>query len=98
MAKPAHSFLGVLLVFGLLAVPAQAQTINCDGVLQWTASHVFFPGDRTVHEGSLYEARAVIHTVPPTTWVVNGWGVKIGDCGGVTQDPLAVTLLGAWTA
>ena len=84
MTRLARALMGALSIAVLPAAAVHAQSVNCDGVAQWTASRVFNPGDRTVFEGSLYESRAIIHTVPPTTWVPNGWGVLLGACGGTT--------------
>lgn len=105
MMKLGRFTLFALLLFVLSAQSVAAQAVNCDGIAEWTAGTVFFPGDRTVFEDGLYESNAIIHTVEPTTWEPNGWGVFLGECGGDDDpdpdpdpDPDAVGILGQWTA
>jgi len=109
MAKVARAFVVTLLIAAWSAVAApdaaQAQTVDCTGVAQWSAGTVYFPGDRVVFQGSLYQSSATIHTVTPEAWVVSGWGVRLGSCGGNPPPPPPpppptdpVLILGSWTA
>ncbi|HEV8631040.1 MAG TPA: hypothetical protein VGV61_12040, partial [Thermoanaerobaculia bacterium] len=100
MAKAARAIVLVLLIAAGSAITAQAQTVDCTGVANWSASTVYFPGDKVVFQGSLYQSTATIHTVTPEAWVVSGWGVKLGTCGGITPppNPDPVTIIGSWTS
>lgn len=102
MAKAARAIVATLLIAGLSAIAAQAQTVDCTGVAQWSSGTVYFPGDKVVFQGSLYQSNATIHTVTPEAWVVSGWGVRLGSCGGdpppPPPNPDQVAILGSWTA
>lgn len=73
--------------------PAQAQSVSCTGVAQWTASTIYNPGDKLVYQGRLYQAQTAIWNAPPTHCPSCGWYLDLGTCstGGNQSPTVALT-------
>lgn len=76
----ALALLGALLLTGF-SIHANAQSVDCTGVAAWNPSTVYDPGDRLVHQGSLYQAVVEIWNTPPNHCPTCGWYLLLGTCG-----------------
>ncbi len=79
---------GLGIAMGLMSMASFAQTVDCSGVADWSASGTYNDGDQVVADGILYEANWWTQDDPATNNGGEGSGqpwTVVGTCG--TAEP-----------
>jgi chitinase len=75
------NLLPAVLMLLCISPYALAQTVSCTGVAPWNPATIYQPGQRLVHQTSLYEAAIQIWNAPPDHCPSCGWYRTLGTCG-----------------